>query len=199
MAGETVITVVGNMVADPELRFTPSGAAVANFRIASTPRTFDRQTNEWKDGEALFLTCSAWRDMAENVAESLTRGARVVVQGRLKSRTYETKEGEKRTVMELDVDEIGPSLKYASAKVTKTSRGGGGGGGGFGGGQQGGGGFGGQQGGAPAGGGFSGAPQGGRPDADPWAQGPSGGGNAGGQQGGNAGWGAAPSYDEPPF
>lgn len=199
MAGETVITVVGNMVADPELRFTPSGAAVANFRIASTPRTFDRQTNEWKDGEALFLTCSAWRDMAENVAESLTRGARVVVQGRLKSRTYETKEGEKRTVMELDVDEIGPSLKYASAKVTKTSRGGGGGGGGFGGGQQGGGGFGGQQGAAPAGGGFSGAPQGGRPDADPWAQGPSGGGNAGGQQGGNAGWGAAPSYDEPPF
>lgn len=191
MAGETVITVIGNLVADPELRFTPSGAAVANFRIASTPRTFDRQTNEWKDGEALFLTCSAWRDMAENVAESLQRGARVIVSGRLKSRSYETKEGEKRTVMELDVDEIGPSLKYATAKVSKTSRGGGGGGGFSGGGQ--GGGFGGGQ---PQGGGYGGAPSGGgRPDADPWAQGPSG----GGQQGGNSGWGAAPSYDEPPF
>lgn len=190
MAGETVITVIGNVVADPELRFTPSGAAVANFRIASTPRTFDRQTNEWKDGEALFLTCSAWRDMAENIAESLTRGSRVIVSGRLKSRSYETKEGEKRTVMELDVDEIGPSLRYATAKVTKTSRGGGGGGGFSGGGQGGGGNYGGgqQQGGysAPAGGG-------GRPDADPWAQGAGGGGNSGG------GWGQAPSYDEPPF
>ena len=197
MAGETVITVVGNLVADPELRFTPSGAAVANFRIASTPRTFDRQTNEWKDGEALFLSCSAWRDMAENVAESLQRGARVVVQGRLKSRSYETKEGEKRTVMELDVDEIGPSLKYASAKVTKTSRGGGGGGGFSGGGQGGqGGGYGGGQ---PQGGFSGGGQQGGRPDSDPWAQqGPSGGGGGGGQQG-NSGWGSAPSYDEPPF
>jgi single-strand DNA-binding protein len=128
MAGETVITVVGNLVDDPELRFTPSGAAVANFRIASTPRTFDRQTNEWKDGEALFLSCSVWRQAAENVAESLQRGMRVVVQGRLKSRQYETREGEKRTVFEIDVDEVGPSLKYATAKVTKTTRSGGGGG-----------------------------------------------------------------------
>jgi len=199
MAGETVITVIGNLVADPELRFTPSGAAVANFRIASTPRTVDRQTNEWKDGEALFLTCSAWRDMAENVAESLTRGSRVIVSGRLKSRSYETKEGEKRTVMELDVDEIGPSLRYATAKVAKTSRGGGGGGGFSGGG---GGGYsgGGQQGGGNAGGWGGGGGQGGsRPDADPWAQGPSGGGGGGQQGGGNAGWGQAPSYDEPPF
>jgi len=199
MAGETVITVIGNLVADPELRFTPSGAAVANFRIASTPRTFDRQTNEWKDGEALFLTCSAWRDMAENVAESLTRGSRVIVSGRLKSRSYETKEGEKRTVMELDVDEIGPSLRYATAKVAKTSRGGGGGGGFSGGG---GGGYsgGGQQGAGNAGGWGGGGGQGGsRPDADPWAQGPSGGGGGGQQGGGNAGWGQAPSYDEPPF
>jgi single-strand DNA-binding protein len=128
MAGETVITVVGNLVDDPELRFTPSGAAVANFRIASTPRTFDRQSNEWKDGEALFLSCSVWRQAAENVAESLQRGMRVVVQGRLKSRQYETREGEKRTVFEIDVDEVGPSLKYATAKVTKTTRSGGGGG-----------------------------------------------------------------------
>ena len=128
MAGETVITVVGNLTADPELRFTPSGAAVANFTVASTPRTFDRQSGEWKDGEALFLRCSIWRQAAENVAESLTRGSRVVVQGRLKQRSFETKEGEKRTVIELDVDEIGPSLKYATAKVTKASRGAGGGG-----------------------------------------------------------------------
>src|SRR6058998_526729 len=128
MAGETVITVVGNLVDDPELRFTPSGAAVANFRIASTPRTFDRQTNEWKDGDALFLSCSVWRQAAENVAESLQRGMRVVVQGRLKARTYETREGEKRTVFELEVDEIGPSLKFATAKVNRTSRQGGGGG-----------------------------------------------------------------------
>jgi single-strand DNA-binding protein len=130
MAGETVITIVGNLVDDPELRFTPSGAAVANFRIASTPRTFDRQTNEWKDGEALFLSCSVWRQAAENVAESLQKGMRVVVQGRLKQRSYETREGEKRTVVELDVDEVGPSLKYATAKVTRASRGGGGYGGG---------------------------------------------------------------------
>ncbi|GAW48090.1 MULTISPECIES: single-stranded DNA-binding protein [unclassified Nocardioides] len=128
MAGETVITVVGNLVDDPELRFTPSGAAVANFRIASTPRTFDRQTNEWKDGDALFLTCSVWRQAAENVAESLQRGMRVVVQGRLKQRSYETREGEKRTVVELEVDEVGPSLAFATAKVTRASRSGGGGG-----------------------------------------------------------------------
>ena len=123
MAGETVITVVGNITADPELRFTPSGAAVANFTVASTPRTLDKQTNEWKDGEALFLRCSIWRQAAENVAESLTRGTRVVVTGRLKQRSYETKEGEKRTVVELDVEEIGPSLKYATAKVNRSSRG----------------------------------------------------------------------------
>ncbi len=127
MAGETIITVVGNLVDDPELRFTPSGAAVANFRIASTPRTFDKQANEWKDGEALFLTCSVWRQAAENVAESLQKGMRVVVQGRLKSRQYETREGERRTVFEIDVDEVGPSLKYATAKVTRASRSGSGG------------------------------------------------------------------------
>lgn len=204
MAGETVITVVGNLVADPELRFTPSGAAVANFRIASTPRTFDRQSNEWRDGEALFLSCSVWRDAAENVAESLTRGSRVIVQGRLKSRSYETKEGEKRTVMELDVDEIGPSLRYATAKVNKTQRGGGGGGfsggGASGGGANSGGGWngGGNGGGGNQGGGFGG---GNRPESDPWAS-PAGGqqGGQSGQQGGNAGgWGNAPSYDEPPF
>jgi single-strand DNA-binding protein len=123
MAGDTVITVVGNLTADPELRFTPSGAAVASFTIASTPRTFDRNTNEWKDGEALFLRCSLWRQAAENAAESLTRGMRVIAQGRLQQRSYETREGEKRTVIELQVDEIGPSLKYASAKVNKTQRG----------------------------------------------------------------------------
>jgi single-strand DNA-binding protein len=117
MAGETVITVVGNLVNDPELRFTNSGAAVASFRIASTPRTFDRQSGEWKDGEALFLSCSVWRQAAENVAESLQRGSRVIVQGRLKQRSYETREGEKRTVIEMEVDEIGPSLRYATAKV----------------------------------------------------------------------------------
>ena len=127
MAGDTQITVVGNLVDDPELRFTPSGAAVANFRIASTPRTFDRQSNEWKDGEALFLSCSVWRQAAENVAESLQKGMRVVVQGNLRSRQYETREGEKRTVIELEVDEIGPSLRYATAKVQKMSRSGGGG------------------------------------------------------------------------
>src|ERR687885_951342 len=111
MAGETVITVIGNLTNDPELRFTPSGQAVASFTVASTPRTFDRQTNEWKDGDALFLRCSIWRQAAENVAESLQRGMRVVVQGRLKQRSYETKEGEKRTVIELEVDEVGPSLR----------------------------------------------------------------------------------------
>ena len=137
MAGETTITVVGNLTADPELRFTQSGAAVASFTVASTPRTFDRQSGEWKDGEALFLRCNVWRQVAENVAESLTRGSRVLVSGRLRQRSFETKEGEKRTVVELEVDEIGPSLRYATAKVNKVSRGDGGGGGfGGGGGQQ---------------------------------------------------------------
>ncbi len=184
MAGETVITVVGNLVDDPELRFTPSGAAVANFRIASTPRTFDRQTNEWKDGDALFLSCSVWRQAAENVAESLQKGMRVVVQGRLKSRQYETREGERRTVFEIDVDEVGPSLKYATAKVTRTTRSGGGGG--FSGGGQ-----------APAG-------------DDPWASpaprggqqggGQQGGGQQGGGQSGGDPWGApGVGSEEPPF
>lgn len=133
MAGETVITVIGNLTGDPELRFTPSGAAVANFTVASTPRTFDRQSNEWKDGDTLFMRCSIWREAAENVAESLTKGMRVVVTGRLVQRSYETREGEKRTVVEMQVDEVGPSLRYASAKVTRAQRsGGGGGGGGFG-------------------------------------------------------------------
>src|ERR687885_1906683 len=140
MAGETVITVVGNLTADPELRFTPSGAAVANFTVASTPRLLDRATGEWKDGEALFLRCNIWRQAAENVAESLTRGARVIVSGRLKQRSYDTREGEKRTVIELEVDEVGPSLRYATAKVNRVSRGEGGGGFGGGGGNSGGGG-----------------------------------------------------------
>ena len=121
MAGETVITVVGNLTDDPELRFTPSGAAVAKFRIASTPRTLDRQSGEWKDGEPLFLACNIWRDAAEHVAESLQRGTRVIVQGRLRQRSYETREGEKRTVYELEVDEIGPSLRYATAQVTRAA------------------------------------------------------------------------------
>lgn len=129
MAGETPLTIVGNLTADPELRFTPAGAAVATFTVASTPRTFDRQSGEWRDGEALFLRCSIWRQSAENVAESLTKGARVVVTGRLKQRSFETREGEKRTVIELDVDEVGPSLRYATAKVNKVSRGSGDGGG----------------------------------------------------------------------
>jgi single-strand DNA-binding protein len=199
MAGDTVITIIGNLTADPELRFTPSGAAVANFTVASTPRMFDRQSNEWKDGETLFMRCSVWRDAAENVAESLQRGMRVIASGRLKSRSYETKEGEKRTVVEMDVDEIGPSLRSATAKVNKTQRGGGGGG--FGGGQQGGGwsGQGGGQGEDPwATGGGQGAQQGGQGGG--WSgQGaaPGGGQQGGGNQGG--GWGQAPSYDEPPF
>jgi single-strand DNA-binding protein len=157
------------------LRFTPSGAAVANFTVASTPRIYDRQSGDWKDGEALFLRCNIWREAAENVAESLTRGARVIVTGRLKQRSFETREGEKRTVMEVEVEEIGPSLKYATAKVNKASRGGGGGG--FGGG-----------GGAPAGGG-GGGPRGGagaEPQDDPWGSAP-----ASGSFGG--------SDDEPPF
>ncbi|MGW5775765.1 single-stranded DNA-binding protein [Streptomyces sp. NPDC003863] len=195
MAGETVITVVGNLVDDPELRFTPSGAAVAKFRIASTPRTFDRQTNEWKDGESLFLTCSVWRQAAENVAESLQRGMRVVVQGRLKQRSYEDREGVKRTVYELDVEEVGPSLKNATAKVTKTTgRGGQGGYGG--GGQQGGGGGG--WGGNSGGGGQQGG--GGAPADDPWATGsPSGGGQQGGGGGGWGGNSGGGYSDEPPF
>jgi single-strand DNA-binding protein len=122
MAGDTVITIVGNLVDDPELRFTPSGSAVAKFRVASTPRTYDRQAGEWKDGESLFLTCNVWRQAAENVAESLQRGMRVIVQGRLKQRSYETREGERRTVYEVEVDEVGPSLRNATAKVTKTTR-----------------------------------------------------------------------------
>jgi single-strand DNA-binding protein len=193
MAGETVITVVGNLVDDPELRFTPSGAAVAKFRVASTPRVFDRQTNEWRDGESLFLTCSVWRQAAENVAESLTRGTRVVVQGRLKQRSYEDREGIKRTVYELDVDEVGASLRNATAKVTKTT-GRGGQGGGFGGG----GGQGGGWGNGPGGG-----QQGGTTTAgDPWATGAPAG---GGQQGGGGGWGGGSGgsdgghSDEPPF
>jgi single-strand DNA-binding protein len=138
MAGDTIMTVIGNLTADPELRFTASGAAVANFTVASTPRTLDRNTNEWKDGEALFLRCSIWRQAAENVAESLTRGSRVIVSGRLKQRSFETKEGEKRTVIELEVDEIGPSLRYATAKVNRAQRSDSGGGGGYGGGNSGG-------------------------------------------------------------
>jgi single-strand DNA-binding protein len=182
MAGETVITVIGNLTGDPELRFTPSGSAVANFTIASTPRTFDRQSNDWKDGETLFLRASVWREAAENVAETLTKGMRVIAQGRLKSRSYETKEGEKRTVIELEVDEIGPSLRYASAKVTRTQRSGGGNGGGFGGGNAGG--FGGGNAGGNSGGGW------GAPAEDPWGSPASGNGG---------GWGSNPGSDEPPF
>ena len=174
MAGDTIITIVGNLTADPEMRFTPSGAAVASFTVASTPRTFDRQAGEWKDGETLFMRCSIWRDAAENVAESLTKGTRVIVQGRLVQRSYTTREGENRTVVEMQVDEIGPSLRYAKAQVTRQPRGGGQGGG-FGGGQGGpqGGGCGGNQGGGGFGGqGQSGynAPAGGAAD-DPWATG----------------------------
>lgn len=175
MAGDTVITVIGNLTADPELRFTPAGQAVANFTVASTPRVFDRNSNEWKDGEALFLRCNIWREAAENVAESLTRGSRVIVSGRLKQRSYETREGEKRTVVELEVDEVGPSLRYATAKVNKTSRGSGGGGFGSGGG----GGY------ASSGGG--GGRSGGAED-DPWGSAP-----AAGSFGGSR------MDDEPPF
>jgi single-strand DNA-binding protein len=191
MAGETVVTLVGNLVDDPELRFTPSGAAVANFRIASTPRTYDRQTGEWKDGESLFLSCSVWRQAAENVAESLQRGMRVIVQGRLKSRTYDDREGNKRTVFEIDVDEVGPSLRSATAKVTRAMRSGpgGGGGGGFGGG-------GGNQGGGYGGGqGGAGAPQ-----NDPWAT-PQQGGGGGQSAPQNDPWAnqGGGSMEEPPF
>jgi single-strand DNA-binding protein len=175
-AGDTQMTIVGNLVDDPELRFTPNGQAVAKFRIASTPRFLDRQSNEWKDGESLFLTCNVWRQAAENCAESLTRGMRVIVQGRLKQRSYETREGEKRTVYEIEADEVGPSLKNATAKVAKTQRQGGGAGqpqGGFGGGQQ-----------RDTYGGQGRGGQSAQPADDPWA--------TGGQQGGY-------SDDSPPF
>jgi single-strand DNA-binding protein len=169
MAGDTVITVVGNLVDDPELRFTPSGAAVAKFRVASTPRYMDRQTNEWKDGDSLFLTCNVWRQAAEHVAESLQRGMRVIVQGRLRQRSYETKEGEKRTVFEIEVDEVGPSLRNATAKVNKTTR--------------------------SAGGGFGGNASGGAAE-DPWASAAPAGDGWGGGGGAAA---SSASQDEPPF
>ena len=174
-AGDTQITVVGNLVADPELRFTASGQPVATFRVASTPRVMDKATNEWKDGDSLFLTCNVWRQAAENVAESLQRGMRVIVTGRLKQRSYETKEGEKRTVFEVEVDDVGPSLRNASAKVARASRTGGAGGGGYGA-PSGGQGSGGQGGGQGAGqGGYGGQPSGGQASSggsrneDPWA------------------------------
>ena len=174
MANDTIVTVIGNITSEPEMRFGPSGTAVANFTIASTPRAFDRQTNEWKDGETLFLRASIWREAAENVAETLTKGTRVIAQGRLKSRSYETKEGEKRTSMELEIDEIGPSLKYASAKVTRKSNSGGSSGGNSN--QQ-------QQGnawGAPA------------AQSDPWG--------SGGNQGGQGAWGGSATGNQPaPF
>jgi single-strand DNA-binding protein len=178
-AGDTQITIAGNLVDDPELRYTPTGQAVANFRVASTPRFLDKATNEWKDGDSLFLTCNVWRQAAENVAESLQRGMRVIVTGRLKQRSYETREGEKRTVYEVEVDDVGPSMRNASAKVTKSNRSGGGGG------------FGGAgQGGAPRGQGGPagyGGPSGGRGAEDPWAASEPGGSGDGG------------SSDEPPF
>lgn len=188
MAGDTIITVVGNLTADPELRYTNNGLAVANFTVASTPRVFDRQSGEWKDGEALFLRASVWREFAEHVASSLQKGSRVIVQGRLKQRSYETKEGEKRTSIELEVEEIGPSLRYATAQVTRSS-----GGSGQGGGNQGGGG---QR------GGFGGgnAPVRSAPAEEPWGAG-AGSGSAGGDSY-NSGWanpGAGNDFDEPPF
>ena len=183
MAGDTTITIVGNLTNDPELRFTPSGAAVASFTVASTPRSFDRQANEWKDGETLFMRCSIWRQAAENVAESLQRGMRVVVTGRLKSRTFDTREGEKRTVIEMEAEEIGPSLKYATAKVNRTTRSGGEGGFGSGGG-------------SASGGSSGGSGAGGSAVDDPWATGSTGGWGSSGS-GGAGGSGA--SSDEPPF
>jgi single-strand DNA-binding protein len=177
-AGDTQITIAGNLVDDPELRYTPTGQAVANFRVASTPRFLDKATNEWKDGDSLFLTCNVWRQAAENVAESLQRGMRVIVTGRLKQRSYETREGEKRTVYEIEVDDVGPSMRNASAKVTKSNRSGGSGG--FGGGGQGG-----QR--SPGGSAGYGGPSGGRPAEDPWAASEPGGFGDGG------------STDEPPF
>jgi single-strand DNA-binding protein len=174
MAGETVITVVGNLTDDPDLRFTPSGAAVANFTVASTPRFFDKQTNEWKDGDALFLRCSIWRQAAENVAESLHRGTRVIVSGRLRQRSYETREGEKRTVVEMEVDEVGPSLKYATAKVNRTQRG-----------SSSGGGFGSSGSESGSGGGASSGGSAGGASDDPWGSAPPAGGGG--------------FSDEPPF
>ena len=196
--GDTNITVVGNLVADPELRFTPSGAAVANFRIASTPRRFDAESKQWVDGEALFLTCNVWRQAAENVAESLSKGMRVMVTGRLRQRSYETREGEKRSVFEVEFDDVGPSLKYATAQVARTPRGGGQGGGNCGGGGSGAGGNagGGNYGGGNAGGGFGGGQSTGgfgggnanrAPDNDPWNSAPQSGGFGGSTD------------DEPPF
>ena len=203
--GETSITVVGNLVADPELRFTPAGAAVANFRIASTPRRFNRQTSQWEDGEAMYLTCNAWRQAAENVAESLSKGMRVIVQGRLRQRSYESREGERRSIFEVEVDEVGPSLSFATAQVTRASRGGGQGGYGNQGGGQSMGGQGqmnqgtmnqGQQqqpnhggfgGGGNTGGFGGGNPQQQAPDNDPWNSAPASGGFGG------------PADDEPPF
>jgi single-strand DNA-binding protein len=180
MAGDTTMTIIGNLTNDPEVRFTSTGVAVANFTVASTPRAFDRQSNEWKDGETLFMRCSVWRDVAENVAESLQRGSRVIVSGRLKSRSYDTKEGEKRTVIELEVDEVGASLRYATAKVNKSSRSSGGGnysGGGGGG-----------------GGGFGGSGGNTGPSAeDPWASAPAGASTGGGFSGGGG------SQEDPPF
>ncbi|WP_347031509.1 single-stranded DNA-binding protein [Brevibacterium paucivorans] len=213
MAGDTVITVVGNLTADPELRFTPNGAAVANFTVASTPRTFDRASGEFKDGETLFLRCSVWREFAENVAGSLSRGTRVVVQGRLKSRTFDTKEGDRRTVFELDVDEMGPSLRYATANVSRNERSGGYGGGNQGGpggaggqGGQGGQGNWGNQGGSSwnnsggaggyddqrqSGGGWNNSGSGaGNQSNDPW--------QSSRPQGNQGGWGN-PTNEEPPF
>jgi single-strand DNA-binding protein len=192
MAGETIITVVGNLTSDPELRYTQNGLAVANFTIASTPRTLDRASNEWKDGEALFLRASVWREFAEHVAGSLTKGSRVIATGRLKQRSYETKEGEKRTSIELEIDEIGPSLRYATAQVTRASGGGAGGGrgqvgGGQGGSQGGQGGFGGNQGGS---GGNAGGNRGGQAE-EPWAPSAPAGGDV---------WSTPGSYnDETPF
>ena len=202
MAGDTVITVIGNLTADPELRWTQSGAAVADFTVASTPRTYDRNAGEWRDGDTLFMRCSVWRDTAENVAESLRKGMRVIVQGRLTQRSYDTQQGERRTVVELQVDEVGPSLRRARAQVTRTAPSGGGGyqsdnrgqqqggyqqaasqGGGYGGGQQGGYGQGGTNYGAQGGANY-GAPTGGSPE-DPWRSAPSGGSTSFG--------------DEPPF
>ena len=202
MAGDTVITVIGNLTADPELRWTQSGAAVADFMVASTPRTYDRNAGEWRDGDTLFMRCSVWRETAENVAESLRKGMRVIVQGRLTQRSYDTQQGERRTVVELQVDEVGPSLRRARAQVTRTAPSGGGGyqsdnrgqqqggyqqaasqGGGYGGGQQGGYGQGGTNYGAQGGANY-GAPTGGSPE-DPWRTAPSGGSTSFG--------------DEPPF
>ncbi|RAX21927.1 MULTISPECIES: single-stranded DNA-binding protein [unclassified Actinomyces] len=176
MAGDTVITIIGNLTADPEMRFTPSGAAVASFTIASTPRSFNRQTSQWEDGETLFMRCSIWRDAAENVAESLTKGTRVIAQGRLQQRSYTTREGENRTVVEMQVDEIGPSLRYAKAQVTRQPRGGG----------QGGFNQGGQGGGYNAGqqqGGYQGSQGGGQQGGYNQGQGSQGGYSQGGQQG----------------